>query len=240
MPNVILYGAIAGAATMLGAAIPMVKKWSRSTTHWVMAFAAGVLLGAAFLHVIPEALEKNVGFAQIGIVASFLVIFAIEQTALIHTCAEYDEQCEVHQMGLMAAGALFFHSLVDGLAIASGFNVSVSLGLITSFAVISHEFPEGLTTASLLLATGHSRSRTLLYALAVSLATPIGAIIAFSAITNISDQTIALILGIAAGSFVYVGASDILPRVHHTRNVTTLLFFVVGLAVVSIPLLFEI
>jgi len=257
---VLLYGLIAGISTMAGAGIPLLRKnWEKHKIQWIMSLGAGFLLGAAFLHIIPDALTSEevplsfsvegttLSFSHlhprtgiitgIGLVVAFLLIFGIEQFCLIHACREYDEDCFVHRMGLTAFFALFLHSLIDGLAIASGFAFSHSLGLVASLAVIIHEFPEGLSISSLLLGSKYSRWRALLFSFLVAIATPLGAIITGYRLTSISGLWFSLILGICAGSFIYVGASDILPRVHRSRDSVAFGFFILGIALTVIPLI---
>lgn len=259
--QVLFYGGIAGICTIVGAGIPLLRKnLDKLKIQRLMTLGAGFLLGASFLHIIPDALtaeglhlslppgETGEVFSHfhphagimggIGLVVAFILIFGIEQFCLIHTCREYDEECLIHRMGMAAFFALFLHSLIDGLAIASGFTYSRNLGLVASMAVIIHEVPEGLCTSSLLLGSGYSRRQSLLFSLLVAIATPLGAMLTSYGLKEISGAWLSLVLGICAGSFIYIGASDILPRVHRTRDSLTLGFFALGITLTLVPLLF--
>src|SRR3989338_4307412 len=146
--EVALYGTLAGAATIAGILL-VLKKASSAKKYSInlISFAAGVLLAAAFLDLMPEAAGLNESmflFVLLGIV----VFYFIENLAVVHMCKE--EDCKAHQIGMMSAIGIGFHSLIDGIAIAAGFSVSPALGIITAFAVIAHEFPEGVITMSLL------------------------------------------------------------------------------------------
>lgn len=230
MAQVFLYSLLAGSATVIGSLYVLYRAGnSKKNLYRLMAFAAGVLLGAAFLHLIPEAIEQSGQAASWGLVIGFAAFFTLEQVTFSHACPEYCQDCPVHPMGLVAFVALTVHSLVDGLAVAVGFGVSAGLGLAAAFAVIIHEIPEGLTMTAIALAAGYGRKKALVLSLVVALATPLGALIAYAGVTGVTGSLLALLLGVAAGSFLYVGAADILPQLHreHVRGAFAL--FIVGL-----------
>lgn len=198
---------------------------NRKRLHGLMAIASGALLGAAFLHIIPEAVSFGPKPFSAGMVLSFLGVFSLEQFTLIHSCPEPEEECPVHVFGLVSFVALCFHSFVDGLAMASGFSISVSLGVVTSVAVMLHKFPDGLSTSALLLASGYPKNKVFPYGAAVAAATPVGALIAYLFIRHLPVSFLSAFLGVSAGSFIYIGASDILPRLHTQRDLSTLGLF---------------
>lgn len=117
----------------------------------------------------------------------------------------------------------------DGLAVAAGFGASTSLGLVAAFAVIVHEFPEGLSIAAIALGAGYGRRQAFLLSLVVALATPLGAIVACRGIQGPGDPLLALLLGVSAGSFLYVAATDLLPQLHREQDGSVFALFVVGL-----------
>jgi zinc transporter ZupT len=228
--QVFLYSLLAGTATVIGSLFVLYRAGGkRQDLYRVMAFASGVLLGAAFVHLIPEAMEQAARPAAWGLVIGFAAFFALEQVTFSHACPEYCEDCPVHPMGLVAFAALTLHSLVDGLAVAAGFGVSAGLGLVAAFAVIVHEIPEGLAMTAIALAAGYGRRKALVLSLVVALATPVGALMAYTGVTNIAGPLLALLLGVAAGSFLYVGAADILPQLHRQRVRGVFALFMVGL-----------
>jgi len=230
MTDLFYWGILAALATTLGGAVPLSRrKWSHQALHALMATGSGILLGASFLHIIPASLEANEVLTGVGLSLAFLVIFGLEQFTLTHACPEY-EDCPVpaHAMGATAFAALLVHSFFDGVAMAAGFGVSVSLGLIASLAVIVHEFPEGLCSAGIFLGAGYSRKKSFLLTQAIAWSTPVGALISYLWIVRLPHSLLALVLGFSAGSFIYVGASDILPRLHRERNVSSLFFLTLG------------
>jgi zinc and cadmium transporter len=230
MPQVFFYGLLAGTATVVGSLFVLYRAgWDRGGLYRLMAFASGVLLGAAFVHLIPKAVERGGRPAAWGLVIGFAVFFALEQVTFSHACPEYCEDCSVHPMGLVAFAALTLHSLVDGLAMAASFSTSAALGLVAAFAVIVHEFPEGLSMAAIALGAGYGRQRAFLLSLAVALATPLGAVAGYAGVRGITDPVLGLLLGVAAGSFLYVGATDILPQLHRQQDPGAFALFLAGL-----------
>lgn len=230
MAQVFLYSLLAGTATVIGSLFVLYRAGGkRKDLYRLMAFASGVLLGAAFLYIIPEAMEQAGRPAAWGLVIGFAAFFALEQVTFSHACPEYCEDCPVHPIGLVAFVALALHSLIDGLALAAGFGVSTGLGLVAAFAVIVHEIPEGLSMTAIALAAGYGRKKALVLSLVVALATPVGALLAYTGVTGIAGSLLALLLGVAAGSFLYVGAADILPQLHRKQVQGTFALFMIGL-----------
>ncbi len=233
MTNVLIYGSIAALAAVMGSLIPLLRQnWQKERLYWFMAFGSGVLLGAAFIHIIPEAVIFNGASAGLGLSIAFLLIFGLEQFAPAHSCPEYLEECAcpVHTIGMVTFVALFIHSLIDGLAVAAGFGASLELGFIASFPVIVHKFPTGLTTIAILLGTGYGREKSFFLTLAVAMATPIGALVSQHFVLDLSNNLLAWILGISGGSFIYLAATDILPRLHQKRSIPCFSLFLGGVA----------
>jgi len=228
--EVALYGTLAGAATIAGILL-VLKKASSAKKYSInlISFAAGVLLAAAFLDLMPEAAGLNESmflFVLLGIV----VFYFIENLAVVHMCKE--EDCKAHQIGMMSAIGIGFHSLIDGIAIAAGFSVSPALGIITAFAVIAHEFPEGVITMSLLLHAKFKRNSAILFSVLVAAATPIGAMLAFPFLNNIPGSVLGAMLAFAAGSFIYIASSDLIPETHKKFDKANLIAFLAGVVLI--------
>jgi len=234
MTRLLFLSGLAGISMILGGLLPLRRKrWSQQVLLRFMAFGSGVLLGAAFLHVIPEAMALSGARAGLGLAGAFLAIFALEQFALVHACPECvaGAACPVHPMGWIALSALTLHSLVDGLSVAAGFAASEAVGRVASVAVVAHKVPDGIALSAILLGSGFSNRQTVLLTLAVALATPVGALASWRLLAGVPPEALALILGLSAGSFVYVGASDILPRLHEARSLPVFFLLVLGMAV---------
>ena len=111
-----------------------------------------------------------------------------------------------------------FHSLLDGVVIGAGFADSSAAGIVTSIGVSLHEFPEGLSILGILFHAGMERARAIAYSVAVALATPVGAIGGYLFLRTIGPGVLGALLGIAAGSFLYIAASDLLPETQRQRS----------------------
>ena len=225
--DIALYSSVAGIISLFG--VWLVLKNERIAKKYsvlLISIAVGVLLGASFLQLIPEALALT-SDALFYILIGFLAFYLIENIFVVHSCKE--EDCRVHRMTTMSVLGLGIHSLIDGVAIGIGFGVSFSLGIVTAIAVIAHEFPEGLITMSLLLNSKFRRKTSIFYGVLVAVATPIGAILSFFFIPNMTAQVMGILLALIAGTFIYIAASDLIPETHEKFSKFNALLVIVGI-----------
>jgi ZIP family zinc transporter/zinc and cadmium transporter len=229
--NVLFAGGFAGAATFAGMAMILVREsWSRRNSATLVSFSAGVLLGVGFLHVLPEAMELN-SHTPIYLLVAFVLFYFLEHHLLIHAGHEeqhhtnldidtcHDDCCDrPHPLGMVAFVGMALHSVIDGLIIGTGFEVSHDLGLLAALGVIAHEVPEGIAMLSILLHYGWNRRSAIMLTSFVALATPGAALITFALVHDISEETLGMLLAMAAGSFVYIAASDLIPESHRSRG----------------------
>ena len=201
----------------------------------LVSFAIGTLLGAAFLALLPHALETegvdahNLAFT---VLLGLLGFFVLEKMVLWRHCHTHD--CEVHgsadgshhkahqidieRARTAATGSLILvgdgiHNLVDGVLIAAAFLTDVHLGIVTSVAVIAHEIPQELGDFAILLASGYSRSRALLYNMLASLTMVVGGIVAYFSL-SFAAAVVPYVLAVAASSFIYIAVADLIPGLH--------------------------
>jgi zinc and cadmium transporter len=193
---------------------------------WVpllISFAIGALLGAAFLEVLPEAIVAS-GDASLTtsiVLAGILGFFVLEKLVLWRHC--HIESCEGHEphfgehdhgrSGLMITIGDTFHNFVDGVLIAAAFIEDPRLGMVTALAIVAHEIPQEVGDFLILLHSGYSKSRALLFNLLSSLATLVGGVLAW--FTFSSAQTVVpTMLALAAASMIYVAVADLIPGLH--------------------------
>ena len=232
--NVIFYGMIAGLSTCAGIGLLLWKEqWAREHTHWLNSFAAGVILAAVFLHLMPEALETNEEKALLFALLGFVVFYLLENVLIMHSSAElehmgHDGHAHLYARSRVAGTGLFIHSLIDGVIIGIGFEVSREVGLIATIGIILHEFPEGIAIQSVLYDSGMKRRNALIYSLAVALATPVGAVASLAFLGSLSVSTVGLLLAVGAGTFLYVAASDLIPAAHTHGGKFSAALFLVG------------
>jgi zinc and cadmium transporter len=135
-------------------------------------------------------------------------------------------------MGIPAFLGISLHSLLDGVALGAGLIIP-QLGPVVLLAVIIHKMPDGISISSILLSAGWNRRTVGLLNLLFSLTTPVGALIAYFSLSAVAAESVAVAIGISAGTFLAIATADILPQVHRIeeRNPMTLIFLLGGLAV---------
>jgi len=236
--NTILYSSIAGLATILGILLVLyAKDFVKKHSIYLVSFAAGVLLTFSLIHLIPDSLELYDNALMI-VLLGFLVFYLIEHFVMHHSF--HESYTHKHIAGRTAALGLGFHSLIDGVVIGAGFEVSAELGLIATLAVVAHEFPEGITSMAVLLHSNIKKSLAVFYSFLIAVATPIGAILTLLFLKNIAGEFLGVLLALAAGSFMYVGASDLVPETHENYNKKNAMFLVLGIIfVIIISMLFK-
>ena len=228
--NILLFGFIAAVATMAGAYLVLLnQKRAKAYVLYIIAASAGGLLGATFLHLLPEALELN-RYALSFTLLSFLCFYLIEQLVVVHPCDE--PHCDTHKLkvGRMSLLAFAVHSLLDGMAVAVGFSINPFLGLVSAVAVILHELPEGISTVTLLIYADYPPKKALRMSAIVAFATPVGAVLTYFLLPYVTGPIQGGLLGLVAGSFLYVAAADIIPETHRAGNRKTFVFMLLGLA----------
>ena len=229
--NIIFYSTLAGFSTLFGIVLVVLKEnLVLKYSHYINSFAAGLILGIAFFHLFPKSLElSNNGLLFIFI--GFLLFYLLENGMVIHSGSEIhfkEKNNPQHSKGMVLFSGLFFHSLVDGFIIGVGFEIEPKLGLLTSLVVILHELPEGVTTFSLLISSIKKKT-ALKMSIAVALATPFGALISLTFIGSLSESMVGLLLAMAGGSFLYIGASDLIPETHEGKRYQNAGFLLFGI-----------
>jgi zinc and cadmium transporter len=228
----VVYSLIAGGASVIG--ILLVMRWHEWTirhSHLVNSLAAGVILGVAFFAIMPEAVEMAGEHALGFVLVGFVVFYVIETVAVLHSGAEMhfhgnDDHAHASRGWTIFLG-LFIHSLVDGIVIGMGFEVEHGVGILAAASVILHELPEGATTFVLLLDRLQRRT-ALILSVAVGLATPVGTLMTLAFLPKMGHGALGLLLAAAAGTFIYVGASDLVPETHTRKGWINAIFLIAG------------
>ncbi len=186
----------------------------------LISLAAGTLLGAAFLDLIPESLElMEVKNAMILVLLGFLLFFILEKFILWHHC--HDKKCKHRErrtalpyLNIIGDG---IHNIVDGMVIAVAYLTDPSLGIVTTIAIMMHEIPQEIGDFGILLYGGLNRWTALALNFLTALTAIIGAIVIL--VLNVSFQSItALLLPLAAGHFIYIAAADLIPELQRTTS----------------------
>lgn len=185
----------------------------------LVSLAVGALLGDAFLHLLPEALEvfespTIVGLATIG---GVLIFFIIEKILHWHH-HEFDSHNHVAPLGKLILISDGFHNFIDGIIIGTSYMVSIELGIATTIAVILHELPQEIGDFGVLIHAGYSTKRALLLNFLSAVTAFLGLGLAFI-LGGISETFNAWLLPIAAGGFIYIAIADLMPELQKTKGV---------------------
>lgn len=178
----------------------------------LVAFAAGSLLGGAFFHMLPGAMEAS-GFGTSTaswLLAGFSCFLVLEQFLHWHHCHRSSAGCRRPLTYLILIGD-GLHNLLGGLAVGAAFVVDHALGLSTWLAAAAHEVPQELGDFGVLVHGGWSKSRALIFNLLSGLTFLVGGLLAYAVSFQID---VAFLLPFAAGNFVYIAASDLVPEVN--------------------------
>lgn len=181
---------------------------------YLLSYATGTLLGAAFLGMLPKALENTPPLAITGTVLTGIVaFFVLEKLVIWRHC--HDQDCEVHgnEGGSLILLGDTFHNFIDGVVIAAAFLTSPALGIATALAVIAHEIPQELGDFAILLNSGLSKARAFAYNLISSLSTLPGVLVGWYWLDE-ATQAIPFVLAISAASFIYIAVADLVPGLH--------------------------
>ena len=211
-----------GALSVLAAAVFALSARGAWVPH-LISYAIGALLGAAFLEVLPNPIEAHgeAGAATTIVLAGILGFFVLEKLVLWRHC--HDHHCEGHEAqqpaqdhgrsGLLILVGDTFHNFVDGVLIAAAFMQDLRLGLITALAIIAHEIPQEVGDFLILLHSGYSRLKALAFNLLSSLATLLGGLLAYFALSAVQG-VVPMFLALAAASMIYVAVADLIPGLH--------------------------
>lgn len=245
---IILFSLVGGVLSVVAASVFLVvpERYRIGLLPHFVSFAIGALLGAAFLGLIPHALagEHGIEFHKLGltVLLGILGFFVMEKMVLWRHC--HEDACEAHapaeQNHHSAAGTLVLigdgiHNLVDGVLIAAAFLTDIHLGIISSLAVAAHEIPQEVGDFAILLHSGYSRARALLFNVLSSLTTIIGALITYYSLHD-AQAAVPYFLAIAASSFIYIAVADLIPGLHKrveiSETVRQIVLITLGVAVI--------
>ncbi len=186
----------------------------------LLSYATGTLLGAAFLGMLPKSLEQAPPLAvSVTVLAGIMAFFLLEKLVLWRHCHEAD--CEAHgrRGGALILVGDAFHNFVDGIVIAAAFLTSIPMGIATTLAVIAHEIPQELGDFAILLDSGFSKAKAMLYNLLSSLSTLPGALIGWFWLDEVR-RAIPYVLAISAASFIYIAVADLVPGLHRQTSLS--------------------
>lgn len=205
---------------------------------YIVSFSTGSLFGDVFYHILPEIAEDTAVFASAMsfVLLGILLSFIIEKIIHWHHChilpSDHDH-CDHHHVGMMSLIGDGVHNFIDGSLIAASFLVSIEIGFATTIAVMLHEIPQEIGDFAILLHSGFSKMKALLFNL-LSACTAILGAVTILVFSSIAPSLSHILLPIAAGNFLYLAGSDLIPELHkHTgvrQGFLQLLCIILGMA----------
>jgi len=227
----LLLGTIAALADVAGGLVLVRAQGVERYLRYFVALGAGFLMATAVIEMVPEGLKLNQSHPLLGpalIMSGYCVVHLLEHTINSHFHfgeeTHHGEFVSRHTGNSVMVG-LSLHALFDGVAIGSGFLVSGWLGWLIFLAIFLHKAPEGFTMASVMLASGRSRTMAFYSAVALAAATVAGVLV-----IELIPSWLPYGLPISAGVALYVAATDLVPEVNREPGIRMALVFFAGVA----------
>ena len=199
----------------------------------LVALSAGAVIGGAFLHLLPEAIEltdDEIIFPTILI--GFILFYILEKSLHHHHINKKGEH--IHTFHYMTIIGASIHSVLDGIIIVASFVVSIPIGIATFIMVASHEIPKKVGDFGVLVYGGINKKRAIIINFVLSLGLVIGAIVGFIISRN-TEKATEILLPLAAGGFIYIGAADLLPEfrkeIDLRKSIIVFEFFILGILI---------
>ena len=185
---------------------------------FLVSFAAGTMLGAAFLDLLPEAIKS--GFKEaipFFILIGILSFFILEKFMYWHHHHTGNEKDEVHTFTYMNLVGDALHNFVDGAVIAVSFMQNTAVGIAATIAIIAHEIPQEIGDFAVLVYGGFSKAKALICNFFIALSAVIGALLAFF-YSSLAQDSRAYVISFAVGGFIYIASTDLIPEIHKEKD----------------------
>ena len=237
LTSIIVFGLLMSIISLSGGVIMLFKKQTQTKLLLpLVAFSAGSLIGGAFFLMIPEGLQdfENIKMFFLYLVAGFSLFFILEQFLHYHHCEKAESDCRKPMSYLILIGD-GLHNLIGGLSIAGLFIIDFRIGFFAWLGAVFHEIPQELGDFAALVHGGWEKKKALLYNFLSSLTFLIGGLITYSISSKID---VSFLIPFAAGNFIYIGATDLIPEVNKHKklknNIIHFLFFAIGILLMYI------
>jgi len=222
--QVVAASVIGGVVSLTGGLLLLWReKFAKRISLYLVSFAAGSLLGAAFFEILPEALGGIGEVAFFFVVAGIISVFVFEKFLGWYHHHDVHHNKDTFEPSSYSVQTILFgdtlHNFIDGIAIALAFAVGFEVGLATTVAVFLHEIPQELGDFGVLIHRGYKRKKIILYNLLTAFATLVGATLAFLFLPFLPGDFIFYALAVAAGTFIYISTSDLIPELReHSKG----------------------
>ena len=199
----------------------------------LVSLSAGALMGGAFLHLLPEAVEKSEGTdIFLFVLVGFLLFFVIEKVLHWRHC--HKGKCDVHTFHYMNLIGDSVHNFIDGLIISASFIISIPLGFTTTIAIAAHEIPQEIGDFGVLIYGGFEKKKAIVLNFIVALTVVAGGVVGYF-ISKSIEQVAVYLLPFAAGGFIYIAATDLVPEIKKEldikKSMATIFVFICGVLI---------
>ena len=234
--------------------LAMQSKVLNKLLMYMVSFSAGALLGDSFIHLLPEIAEE-VGFTfevSLSVLFGVVLFFAFEKLIRFRHCHHVPERTHkkdcnhgcgaddhVHPFALINLIGDSLHNFIDGLIIGASYLVSIEVGVATTIAVVFHEIPQEIGDFCILIHGGYSKARALFLNFVTAAVSFLGAACALILNQRVEGLT-EFIIPFAAGGFIYIACSDLIPELHKevrlSRSMGQFVLFLGGIGVMLLLL----
>jgi len=211
---------------------------------FLVSFAAGAMLGDAFIHLLPESMEESHLFTTVSIfvLAGIAMFFILEKIIFWRHCHIPTSEDHPHPVGIINLVGDGFHNFLDGVIIAGSFLASPALGFATTIAVFLHEIPQEIGDFSILIHAGFTRQKALKFNFLSALSAILGAVATILVGAKLESIT-AFLIPFTIGGFIYIATADLIPQIHREENTKhsflQLIFFLFGISVMGLLLFID-
>lgn len=197
--------------------ISLNKNYFEKVISLFVSLSIGTLLGGSFFHLIPESIESLNSNLSMGLVIGGIFLFFLMER-LIRWRHCHDGECSVHAFAYLNLLGDGLHNLIDGIAIASSFIIDFNLGIATTTAVFLHELPQEIGDFGVLIFGGFTKKKALFFNFISALTAILGGVGTFF-FSKLVKSFVPLVPPIAAGGFLYIALSDLIPEFHKKARV---------------------
>jgi len=242
--ELVYWGLITFATPLIIAVLPFVRiNVSERMLHLMLGFSAGILGGVTFFDILPEAYTASQElsllsvYVPVGVGLGFFILLVVERY-LLSSKEIHGGHFHIHGKpldpahGVMGVSALTFHGFMDGFVIPIAFSAGAEVGLVVTLAVAIHQIPDSFAALSLALGSTDNKKQAFLYVLTTAIDTPVGILMGILFV-GFGTFMIPLGLGLTAGTFIYVSASDLVPELQHeARSSLVVIWMALGFLLV--------
>ena len=231
---IILFTFLVSLASFIGVfTLSLNKEILNKAVFYLVALSVGGLMGGAFLHFLPEASQKlsaeNVFLYTLG---GFFLFLIIEKIIHWRHCHKVD--CPIHTFAYMNLVGDGVHNFIDGLIMAAAFITSPGVGIASTIAIFLHEIPQEIGDFGVLIYGGLSRKKALFFNFLTALTAVIGGVFGYY-LLSFTEMASVFLLPVAAGGFLYIAASDLIPEIRKENDVkkSVLNFVIIFLGILA-------